>query len=111
MREKERKKELEIWTTTMTVAAAAAAVVAVAASQPVGQPSREDRGEEGNDIAPRLSAGFDTFTENYATVTAATVVSSAFFESLRNRSIAVPRRGNSRRSRACLRGRADVVRS
>lgn len=50
-----------------------------------------DRGEEGNDSA-RLPTGFDTFIENYATVTAATVVSSAFFESLRNRSIALPSR-------------------
>lgn len=80
-RASEKERKLEIGMTTTTVA-----------SQPVGRPARvRERGEEGNDSA-RLPTGFDTFVENYATVTAATVVSPAFFESLRNRSIALPSR-------------------
>lgn len=50
-----------------------------------GQPSRPRRRGQRH-----CSASFDTFTENYATVIDATVVSSAFFESLQNRSIAAP---------------------
>ncbi|EGI63310.1 hypothetical protein G5I_08339 [Acromyrmex echinatior] len=55
------------------------------------RPSRpRRRGEEGNDIAPHLLRASTYSTENYATAIDATVVSSAFFGSLQNRSIAAP---------------------
>ncbi|TGZ47921.1 Uncharacterized protein DBV15_07607, partial [Temnothorax longispinosus] len=54
-----------------------------------GQPSRPSR--RGQRHCSNASfASFDTFTENYATAIDATVVSSTFFGSLQNRSIAAP---------------------
>lgn len=65
-----------------------ATAMATATAMAVEPDSRADRGEEGNDI--RALVSFDTFTENYATAIDATVVSSTFFGSLQNRSIAAP---------------------
>lgn len=53
-----------------------------------GQPSRPRR--RGQRHCSSSFASFDIFTENYATAIDATVVSSAFFGSLQNRSIAAP---------------------
>lgn len=95
MREKEGRNE-EIWTTTTTTVV----VATVAASQPAGQASNRKtvrRGEEGNDIALRVSAGSLLSRHIYRKLRHRRYrrhcrFAGAFFESLRNRSIAVPSR-------------------
>lgn len=99
---------MDVATAEATTAATVAAVVAVAASREsdvkaekeeelnngggnggggAGLPSRTAEQTEEKRATTLLR---DTFTENYATAIDATVVSSTFFGSLQNRSIAAP---------------------